>query len=142
MCVALRPARLLSQTHTQCLSHSLTRSLKHLFIYQLNNFSTQSLAQSFIHSFIHPSLCAHQGLSCYGAGFLGTRPVSYERSRNLRGRHLLTHMCRGISLKSIREQCSCFPLRLETSLHVALDCHFLWRWVEKSLILHIFTSLL
>lgn len=38
------PARLLSETHTQCPSRSVTRSLKHLFIYQLNNFFTQSLA--------------------------------------------------------------------------------------------------
>lgn len=41
--------------------------------------------------------------------------------------------------KGVHEQCTYFLLKLKTSLHIALDCLFLGRWDEKSLILHIFT---
>ena len=75
VCVAHRPARLLSQTHTQCPSHSIAHSFKHLFIYQLNNFLTQSLAHSFMLSFSHSSRCTYPGQAYLKAWFRETMSV-------------------------------------------------------------------
>lgn len=92
--MALRPAWLLSQTHTQCPSHSLTHSLKHLFIYQLNNFFTQSLAYSFMHSLIHSLLVHLDQASALRSEQRDQRIMTGYG--NLRVRHLLKHMYRGI----------------------------------------------
>lgn len=60
--------------------HSLARSLKHLFIYPLNNFFTQSLAWSFMRTLIHPcAVCSQMGrtLQCK------LRETTYSVDRNV-----------------------------------------------------------
>lgn len=95
-CVCGSQTGSVTQSDTYSMYRPFTHPLKHLFIYQLNNFFTQSLAYSFMHSFIHSSWCTYQGRACFKAGFRGTWSACHGRSRYLRVRHLLHHMCGGI----------------------------------------------